>query len=422
MINKISLGQFNIFYIYIILYVNTLILNNFLFGQSYNDIFSEVKFFPSEIQKVFSTHYFFHQIIFCFFTCLLAILQSLYKKIFNTERKRSLSKFKLLYYDYEKEIKTKISFIDYILTVFIMIIEEQFLEKIFFYLFSYVDFWMIELVIITYINSKTFNSKIYKHHMLAIILNVTIPLTLKIITIIYSDKKIDSNKNYLMLIFGIIIYLIAIILRSLINSRIKYYMDLKYISEEKILILYGFLGGLLFLIYSIITSILHKKEDECLPHFDKTMFLENISQYFQIFGCKGFTKIELLKELLIIFIGSVCLFYKKYLFLLIIKYLTPVHIIFSYSIYNMFEKLLLMLNTLINLGRFFKTNELTLKTKFILDISGDIVSILCYVIYLEVIEFHCCKLDYNIKNNIIMRSIKDVNNLDETFSTELEEN
>ena len=349
-------------------------------------------------------------------------MQSLYNKIFNSNRKRSLSKFKYLYYDYEKEIKTKISFIDYILTVFIMIIEEQFLEKIFFYLFSYVDFWMIELVIITYINSKTFNSKIYKHHMLAIILNVTIPLILKIITIIYSDKKIDSNKNYLMLILGIIIYLIAIILRSLINSRIKYYMDLKYISEEKILILYGFLGGVLFLIYSIITSILHKKEDKCLPYFDKTMFLENISQYFQIFSCKGFTEIELFKELLIVFIGSVCLFYKKYLFLLIIKYLTPVHIIFSYSMYYLFDKLLLILNTLINLGSFFKTKKITLKTKFILDISGDIISILCYIIYLEVIEFLCCKLDYNIKYNIIMRSIKDVNNVDETFSTELEEN
>ena len=88
----------------------------------------------------------------------------------------------------------------------------------------------------------------------------------------------------------------------------------------------------------------------------------------------------------------------------------------------MFDKLLLILNTLINLGSFFKTKEITLKTKFILDISGDIISILCYIIYLEVIEFHCCKLDYNIKNNIIMRSIKDVNNVDETFSTELEEN
>ena len=36
-------------------------------------------------------------------------------------------------------------------TIVIMIIEEQFLDKIFFYLFPNVDFWMIELIIVSYI-------------------------------------------------------------------------------------------------------------------------------------------------------------------------------------------------------------------------------------------------------------------------------
>ena len=58
-----------------------------------------------------------------------------------------------------------------------------------------------------------------------------------------------------------------------------------------------------------------------------------------------------------------------------------------------------------------------------MDISGDIISILCFVIYLEIIIFHCYKLDYNIKENIIERGIDDVKNIfsqnnDDTFFIE----
>ena len=415
----ISFGKCNKFYVYIMFYVISLILNDFLLGQSYYDTFIEIKFFSSDIQKIFNTHYFFHQIIFHFDLIILAYLLFLIKKkYFSTKSKRNLSedKIKLIYNDPEKAIKSRISLSFYILTIFIMIIEDQLLEKIFPYLFSYVDFWMIELIMVSYICSNMFNFKLYQHQKLSFYMNAIFPMVLKIVTVI------QSKIEYL-LIFGIIIYLHLILLRSIVNTKVKYYMDLKYISEEKILILYGFLGTIIFLFYSIITTLISEnifeyKKDKCSPYYDKSMFFENIKQYFEIRLCNGFNLCELFKELGMIILGSFFLFCKKYFFLLVIKFFTPAHIIFSYPLYFMLVKLILMLNNKIRLKTFFKTKKQKNIEKVFLDISGDIISIIWYIIYLEIIEFHCCKLDYNIKKNIIKRSIVDSLNFNDSLTTE----
>ena len=45
--------------------------------------------------------------------------------------------------------------------------------------------------------------------------------------------------------------------------------------------------------------------------------------------------------------------------------------------------------------------------KFLLDISGDIASIIGFLIYLEIIELNFCNLNYDLKENIIKRSIEE---------------
>ena len=66
----------------------------------------------------------------------------------------------------------------------------------------------------------------------------------------------------------------------------------------------------------------------------------------------------------------------------------------------------LFINTLINTkGKFFDTRNKDIKIlKVLLDLSGDILSILGYLIYLELIVLHFNKYDYNIKHNIMKRS------------------
>ena len=63
------------------------------------------------------------------------------------------------------------------------------------------------------------------------------------------------------------------------------------------------------------------------------------------------------------------------------------------------------------------------------DIYGDLLSILGFLIYLEIIELNCYNLNYNLKKNIIKRSSGDLNEMENRensisslFSEESEEN
>ena len=96
----------------------------------------------------------------------------------------------------------------------------------------------------------------------------------------------------------------------------------------------------------------------------------------------------------------------KFFYTLIIKIDTPIHVIFSFPIQFFIEKTFLLIFTAIFfLQELFKTKE-QLK-KFLLDESGDIASILGFLIYLEIIELNFCNLNFNLKKNIISRSKDD---------------
>ena len=49
--------------------------------------------------------------------------------------------------------------------------------------------------------------------------------------------------------------------------------------------------------------------------------------------------------------------------------------------------------------------------KFTLDFLGDIFSLIGFVIYLEFLELNFCKLNYNLRRNIINRAIKDIDKI-----------
>ena len=74
------------------------------------------------------------------------------------------------------------------------------------------DFWFVELLLISYFSTKVLNYKIYKHQKLAIIFNLTLSMT-KIIVIILSFFVSKSNEYswykeklpFYKILFGIII-------------------------------------------------------------------------------------------------------------------------------------------------------------------------------------------------------------------------
>ena len=129
-----------------------------------------------------------------------------------------------------------------------MVLMEQLLEK-YNCTFSHLDFWMIEIIIISYITSKIFKKEIYQHQKFVLYFNL-IPILFKIITIISlykgteddkSNNKYKDNKGKLKIIYivywylipiGLLFYFPLIITKSYVYVKMKYYMDLKYISAN----------------------------------------------------------------------------------------------------------------------------------------------------------------------------------------------
>ena len=105
------------------------------------------------------------------------------------------------------------------------------------------------------------------------------------------------------------------------------------------------------------------------------------------------------------FFGIIFFYFNKYFSILIIKYLTPVHLIFSFPVYYFVQKVVLIINTLIIEKTFFSASRINyIQVKFILDILGDILSSFGFLVYLEIIELNFCKLNYNLRRKISDRA------------------
>jgi len=91
-----------------------------------------------------------------------------------------------------------------------------------------------------------FKLKIYRHQMFAIFFNSFICLLFKLPSFILSlelkDEKSLYIKNKWYIVLGLIIYVIIITIRSYSYAKMKWFIDLKYISLTKLLIFIGFIG------------------------------------------------------------------------------------------------------------------------------------------------------------------------------------
>ena len=478
--NYIKCGKMNKNYFYILLAPLFDIMKTYLYGKNHNQSFKDLKLYNEEIQNKLSRHYIMHD----FFNYLGTIGLSFYFFKIEISSSRAESSLRnssgekgkkghiiLIHHNEDGEdFKTNSSFFFCLLIIFTWILEEQ-LMKMHIDLLQDLDFWMIEILIISIFTSKMFNIEIFKHQMFAMVLNI-IPCLFKVGSIYLSFIDNTSEQyNYtgklpiyyitnseVLIPLGIITYLILITFRSFVNSNIKWYMDLKYISLNKLLMYYGIMGAVVCLIIILITTfnqcqyipnlsnekkrtyyfsdyICKVKKNETsqimiindenytnitninnfinfinlnntLDYNISYVNFSNVTYYFSNFFLyfEEFKGIEILKELSVIIFGMVTHFFSQFFSLLIIKYLTPVHIIFSIPIKYIIEKTLMFLNNIIQTHKFFETEDKYKHKKFYLDIGGDFISVLGFLIYLELIILKFSKYDYNIKENIARRS------------------
>ena len=442
----ISLGKFKRSFQYLLYAIISQVINDTLYGYNHNESFKTAKIFNDDVQNSLSKHRILHNTFNYLGTSICAFALYRYEikvdsKNSNkkpTKKDKKKTKIILIHYSGIKDFKTKKSFILFIIIIFLWIFEEQFIN-LFMLCLKDLDFWMIEILIISLICVKMFKIEIYKHQWLAIIFNI-IPCSLKIVTIILSyydnNKDKDEYLNNLPILYrvnsiyipiGIITFLLLIIIRSFVNARLKCFMDFNYISINKLLIFYGLMGGV---ICSSILAITSNKEctinkgtndkkieiDDYICQVYKVINFTNHNmtsiytyKYMDNFSVyrKTLKNIEILKELVIILLGIVTFFFNKFFTLMAIKYLTPTHIVFKTPIYFLFQKAVLILITLIWKHSFFVVSNNIKKYKFFLDICGDISSFFAFLIYLEIIILNFFGFNYNIDLNISERSLKE---------------
>ena len=245
----ISLGKYNKNFKYIILYIIIALFNNSLSGINYYTGFNELRLIDNNKFSKFSI---IHQIFSCYLgTFLLSAIFYIFenkkiKKVHNKSDDNSIDSSRsrnpsshiiLIHKDIIKQASKRKSFLFFLLIIFFWILEEQVIEK-YNCTLSHLDFWMFELLIIAYLNSKIFLIQIYKHHLFVLFLSL-FPILFKIITIVlaYIGNEdiiyIKDNRWYLIPI-GLIIYFPLITLKSYVIIKLKWYMDLKYISPNKL--------------------------------------------------------------------------------------------------------------------------------------------------------------------------------------------
>lgn len=436
----IKCGECNKTYIFLFLAIISSLLKDAALGSDNVATFQYLKFLESENISNCNTV----RKLFCyFFSIIVAVI--LYKKESKYIGDEDLNKLDINNIDRRTTVAGDVELIHneqnltvysnkkLILIIFLWVLEEQLLS-IFKDIFLHLDFWMCELIIIHFFMKKMLKMKVYSHQSLMLWF-CCIPFILKLVTILlsFNDEKnyISPNKkdNYQYsenihklkliyvaipwMIFGALpLYFLLITFRAFVNTKIKVLMDVKFISISKIFLLYNIIGFIFCLIICAISTFIPCYESKndytiydyfCKVQDGDTKYFDNIIFYFQ-----GLINLEknYYQEIIALIFGIVFFILYNFFCLKIIQRLTPVHIIFSFPIFYVCNKTyLLFLNFFKSDKKFWYLPVEYAQVKLTLDFSSDFVSIIGYLIYLEIIELHFCRYDYNIRRNILDRCL-----------------
>ena len=425
----ISCGKINKSLLFILFMSVSMVFNQYLYGFTYIECFYDMNIYRSLYQAIVGLNkkeFPRHRIFDPLFSYLGVIALSLFipkEKVKKREKNEEIKEEEssetslkgidsnnrlpeLIHNGLKNYLNNKGGIIIFILILILWIIEEN-LVLIYVDIFQDLDFWFFELIFISIIFSNHFIFKIYSHQKLSMALSIGVGSILKIynisISLISEDEKI--YKKYPLVFFFVILYFLIILARSYVNTQIKVFMDLKFISNRTLLMSYGLTGAILCAIVGIITSFVPCTDNKAIETFVCKVKYNDKSYYDEIHSYIESSK-NMSARLIIIVLGIISFFCNKFFYTLIIKNYTPIHVIFCFPMQFFIEKTFLLIFTAIFFRSHLFSEENQLE-KFLLDISGDIVSIFGFLIYLEIIELNFCKLNYNLKKNIISRGEND---------------
>lgn len=421
----ISFGNFNPNYKFILSFLIFSLIYNFLFGFQLGYKYESIRFLP---ENEFRYHNLIHDIFNYFGIMIISLILLLVEEINSIKNKKNEKKVEelksqrnivLIHNPTKIDKINKTIFFNISMITTLWVIHEQF-EKVF-YICGLVDldYWSFEMLILSISCRLMFGIEIHKHQKFAIFLVLIFCSLIKFSSFIISLEINDQNilfinKKYWIPI-GIIFYLIIIFLRSYANCKIKYIIDYKYISIIKLLIFYGFSGILVCSFICLIATYQKCNYDICLIEnnnfFEPKKYYDNFLIYID--KINNASNLERATEILYTILASLINFFCAISKVLIIKYLSPMHFISSFSIYLIFAQIMVLIINRIKNGHFFIINneeyESKVFIKYILDLSNVIIFFLSVMIYLELIELNFCGFDYNLRKNIIERSVYEGN-------------
>ena len=297
------------------------------------------------------------------------------------------------------------------------------LNEIFYYFdFGVIDLWTFDILFVLYFMRKYFIINIYNFQKIAIIIIAVLATSLLILSsfLPYTEhdtpeEKSEDKNGYEIIekILGSKLYSIPIIPSLLfINMCVSYsrakskvLMDLRYISPYLIMLYIGICGFIVFLIILIISPFLKcgknlidycivKESDE-----SEEIYFENPIIYFN--HMKNFEYKIYIEIFVIIPLFLIINFFEFLFQYLIIYHFNPNFILIRDNIYYFTKRLLLVL---VNIDSF--NNYISLPQFIILELS-ELISIIAFCIYLEIIELRFCGLNRNLKRNISIRAISE---------------
>ena len=269
------------------------------------------------------------------------------------------------------------------------------------------DLWIFNTIFILIFMKIILKIQIYKHRLFSLGINFCINFIL--LNVASAIKENDGNSQFDMIAnnFGnyfyiILFYLVFLALSAMIClSQVmqKQLMDIENESGFTIMFIIGVFSAFFTIIALIITTYV-----KCNTTLNNKGFCslkqQDDSNYFDSFKIfKNNLKIQyennksaFFIELFLVYpLYSLACYLKYYFETMIIYYLDPNYVLISDNVYFIVIKIIRIINKQSPKGN-------------ILILIADIISLITYCFYLEIIELKCCNMNFNTRINIDERS------------------
>ena len=332
-----------------------------------------------------------------------------------TKRINESLKLKGLIHNEEYNNVKEISIAQFLLVCFIYFFYKEstgILDSIF---FNNLNFWICKFIFLIIFMNVYFIINIYMHQKCSIIFIITTNFILLLISsflpISENDKKNPefNDKNSYQIVdmitgfnFSFFFIILSFIFLSFIISyakvKTKVFLDFYFISPYKIILNIGLIGFGFTIIGLIISSFTKCQGKEiiinnfCIKEENNTVYY-----YDSIFIYLHELNSSLINEIILTLFYLIICFSEFTCEIMIINYLNPIYTLIKDNIFYLFMKIIL----------FFCLSYLTL-TQFIILGLAEILSLLGYSVYLEIIELKFFGLDKDIRKNIIRRGDKEI--------------